>query len=225
VNVPDSVLTGKTIVVDPGHGGYDGGAPGVHGLWEKSITLAVGKALRDQLVACGACVVMTRADDTFVELKARAQMGIDNHADYYVSIHADSSGGRNSHSGSTVYYHSNNAVCESLASAIASRLGQLNDGIPSLGVRSDYVRFPNSGFSVLRHSPEPAVLVETGYVNSDHDAAVLTDPAIQKLIAQGIVAGLKDFAVQTSRSASVSAQSSDGDTDRVSLVARHGAAR
>jgi N-acetylmuramoyl-L-alanine amidase len=194
-NVPNTVLSGKIVVVDPGHGGKDGGAPGVNGLWEKDITLAVGKLLRDQLLACGAKVIMTRADDTFIPLPDRSQMGIDNHADFFVSIHADSSGGQNSHEGSTVYYHANVADCRQLAQSISQRLAQLNDGVEALGTRSDYVRFPGVGFSVLRRSPEPAVLVETGYVNSDHDAEVLTDPAMQKLIAEGIVAGLKDFAL------------------------------
>ncbi len=191
--VPGDILSGKVIIVDPGHGGHDSGAPGADGLMEKDVVLPIGRELRDQLVACGAKVLMTRSDDTFIPLPDRAQLGIDNNADMFVSIHCDSSGARNSHDGATVYYHANLPVCRSLAQSVASRMDQLGDGIVSRGIRSDYVRFPGVGFSVLRRSPEPAILVETGYVNSDRDASVLTNPAMQKLIASGIVAGLKDF--------------------------------
>jgi N-acetylmuramoyl-L-alanine amidase len=135
-NVPDSVLNGKTIVVDPGHGGKDEGAPGVHGILEKNVVLAIAKILRDDLVACGAKVIMTRADDTFIPLADRSQMGIDNHADFFISVHADSSGVTNSHNGSTVYYHANNATCHTMAMAIAQRLSQVaeDDGIKGDGV-------------------------------------------------------------------------------------------
>jgi N-acetylmuramoyl-L-alanine amidase len=61
-------------------------------------------------------------------------------------------------------------------------------------MKSDYIRFPGIGFSVLRRSPEPAVLVECGYVNDDGDAKCLEDPAAQEQIATAIVAGLKDYA-------------------------------
>jgi N-acetylmuramoyl-L-alanine amidase len=204
-NVPDSILAGRIILVDPGHGGKDTGAPGVHGVLEKDVVLTIGKLVRDDLVNCGAKVILTRADDTFIPLTTRSQMGVDYHADIFLSIHADSSGIENSHHGTTVYYHANNAVCRQLAETIAQRLVQLDDGIKGDGVRSDFVRFPGVGFSVLRRSPEPAVLVETGYVDSDTDCGHLTDPDIQHMIASAIVAGLKDYVAQGTSTASIPA--------------------
>jgi N-acetylmuramoyl-L-alanine amidase len=193
-------LSGKTVIVDPGHGGKDSGAPGLDGTYEKNFTLSIGLQLRDQLTAAGANVILTRSDDTFIPLSDRAQLGVDHNADYFVSIHCDSSGGTDSHEGSTVYYHGNVKSCHDLALNIANRLSQLNDGITSDGVKSDYVRFPMVGFAVLRKSPEPAVLVECGYVNDRHDLTQLMMPDVLKEIASGIVAGLQDFA--TSHSAS-----------------------
>ncbi len=188
-----NVLAGLVIVVDPGHGGYDTGAPGIHGVFEKNIVLNIGKHLRDELVAAGAKVLMTRDDDTFIPLLGRSAMGVQNLADMFVSVHADSVPTRNGATGTTVYYHANMLSSRSLAMSVAQRLTQLQDGIPSRGTMSDFVRYPGVGFSVLRHSPEAAILVETGYVNSDNDEPVLTDSSDQKLIAQGIAAGIKDY--------------------------------
>ena len=190
---PSNSIVGKVVIVDAGHGGKDTGAPGASGIYEKNFTLSIAKLVRDALVQAGAQPIMTRSDDTFIPLGDRSQMGIDAHADYFISIHCDSSGSQNSHSGDTVYYHGNVANCRALAHAIASRLSQLDISIQSDGIKSDYVRFPGVGFSVLRKSPEPAVLVECGYVNDDGDAKCLQDLSNQQEIATGIVAGLRDF--------------------------------
>ncbi|HEX5323138.1 MAG TPA: N-acetylmuramoyl-L-alanine amidase [Capsulimonadaceae bacterium] len=187
-------LSGKIICIDPGHGGKDGGAPGIGGVWEKQFTLLIAKELRGVLTAEGAKVVMTRADDTFIPLTQRALIGINAHADYFVSIHCDSgSSGRNSQEGTTVYYHGNNATCRNFARSISARLTQTNDGIHSDGIRTDFIRFPGIGFAVLRHSTEPAVLVECGYVNSDHDIGLLANADVRHKIAVSIAAGLQDF--------------------------------
>ena len=88
-------IRGMLIVVDPGHGGKDTGAPGADGLYEKNLTLAIGKDLRDALVDAGAKVLMTREDDTFIPLPTRSQLAIDNQADYFISVHCDSGNSRN----------------------------------------------------------------------------------------------------------------------------------
>jgi N-acetylmuramoyl-L-alanine amidase len=186
-------IAGKIVIVDAGHGGKDTGAPGRPGIYEKNFALAIAKQVRDALIAAGATPIMTRSDDTFIPLDARSQLGIDAHADYFISIHCDSSGVQNSHSGDMVYYHGDDPTCRALAKSIANRLGQLEIAIQSDGVRSDYVRFPGIGYSVLRKSPETAVLVECGFVNNDADASCLADSGSQQQLATGIVAGLRDF--------------------------------
>lgn len=79
-----------TIVLDPGHGGIDGGAEGLHGTREKTITLAFALELRKLLEQTGRYrVVMTRDSDTFLRLDERVRIGRQNEADLFVSIHAD----------------------------------------------------------------------------------------------------------------------------------------
>ncbi|MGH9511987.1 MAG: N-acetylmuramoyl-L-alanine amidase [Terriglobales bacterium] len=80
------------IVIDPGHGGYDTGTIGPHSLEEKNLVLDVsrrlGKLLESRL---GAQVVYTRKDDTFVPLETRTAIANREHADLFISVHANSS--------------------------------------------------------------------------------------------------------------------------------------
>lgn len=78
------------IVIDPGHGGIDPGAIGSN-LAEKTIVLAVAKALEAALIKTGAYdVKMTRTDDVFVSLDRRLEFSYENGADLFISLHADS---------------------------------------------------------------------------------------------------------------------------------------
>jgi len=78
------------IVLDPGHGGADGGAHGTHGAVEKSIVFDFAMALRRKLEATGRYkIVMTREDDEYVSLEDRVQIAQDANAALMISIHAD----------------------------------------------------------------------------------------------------------------------------------------
>ncbi|MGX5733416.1 N-acetylmuramoyl-L-alanine amidase [Bosea thiooxidans] len=102
--------TRRTIVIDPGHGGIDPGAM-VASIAEKSVVLAFGKALKDQLEAGGRYrVVMTRDDDRFLSLAERVQAGRNEQADLFISIHADSLVQSQDVRGATVYTRSERAT-------------------------------------------------------------------------------------------------------------------
>ncbi len=79
------------VVLDPGHGGRDPGAPGVAGITEKALTLEAARAIRDALLASGRVrVAMTRDDDSFVPLQQRADIGRRLGAALFLSLHCDS---------------------------------------------------------------------------------------------------------------------------------------
>lgn len=102
--------TRRTIVVDPGHGGIDPGAV-VASIAEKSVVLAFGAMLRDELEAGGRYrVVMTRDDDRFVPLAERVRIARAEGADLFVSIHADSLTQSREVRGATVYTGSERAT-------------------------------------------------------------------------------------------------------------------
>ncbi len=85
-----NVLSGKIIVLDPGHGGEDTGAIGPTGLLEKTINLEVALDLASILKAQGASVYLTRATDVYVSLQARIALANNLHADLFLCMHHNS---------------------------------------------------------------------------------------------------------------------------------------
>ena len=93
------------VVIDAGHGGHDPGAPSVldDGRSEKTVTLSIARALRDELLSSGRVrVAMTREDDRFLVLAERREIARRLKADLFISIHADSAE-NNSARGGSVY--------------------------------------------------------------------------------------------------------------------------
>lgn len=92
-----------TVVIDPGHGGIDGGAIGQNNTIEKEITLAFSIELRNRLSGHPLInPVLTREDDTFISLRERLKIARRHKADLKISVHADSLAQRNIR-GATVY--------------------------------------------------------------------------------------------------------------------------
>lgn len=117
---PDAPGKPFTIVIDPGHGGIDGGAEGVTGAIEKNITLDFGRALRDALQKGGKYrVYMTRDDDRFLPLDERVRIARQDNADLFISIHADTISIKGIR-GATVYTVSDKAS-DAAAAAVATR--------------------------------------------------------------------------------------------------------
>ncbi|MCB1383420.1 MAG: N-acetylmuramoyl-L-alanine amidase [Notoacmeibacter sp.] len=124
-----------TVVLDPGHGGIDGGAEGAHGTVEKTITLAFALELRKKLEETGRFeVFMTRDDDTFLRLDERVRVGRQYGADLFLSIHADTIRYKYVR-GATVYTVSEEASDE-IAKAIAEK-ENLSDAIAGVELQED----------------------------------------------------------------------------------------
>jgi N-acetylmuramoyl-L-alanine amidase len=90
--LPNGLLPGHVVTVDPGHGGVDPGNPGVffpRGVTEKNVTLQVSLLLRDELKRRGIGVVMTRTSDTLIDLADRGAYCTEK-CDLFVSLHVNS---------------------------------------------------------------------------------------------------------------------------------------
>jgi len=95
----------RIVTVDPGHGGEDTGARGPRGVLEKHVTLAVARALVDELNQTpGIKAFLTRDKDYFIPLRERYHIGEKMKADLFISIHANSSKRRGAGHGSEVYF-------------------------------------------------------------------------------------------------------------------------
>ena len=110
-----------TVVIDPGHGGEDPGAVGRGGTYEKNVTLAIGRRLREMIMAdSGLRVAMTRDGDFFVPLRTRVAKARAVQADLFVSIHADAWIKPDAR-GSSVFALSENGASSSAAAWMARR--------------------------------------------------------------------------------------------------------
>jgi N-acetylmuramoyl-L-alanine amidase len=186
-------LRGKTIVVDPGHGGSDPGAVGKSGFTEKEVTLAISTELQKLLEASQAKVVMTRTTDRDVhskqasdvqELQSRVNIANSARADVFVSIHIDSFTDATA-SGTTTYFYSKSKRDALLASQIqqsmVNQLGLLNRG------------FHENNFYVLKHTTIPAVLAEVAFISNPTEENLLQRTDFVKKAAYGIFSGIKGY--------------------------------
>jgi N-acetylmuramoyl-L-alanine amidase len=103
------------VVIDAGHGGHDPGASGTT-FREKTLALALARALRDELVRGGGVrVALTRDEDKFLVLDERAEIARKLGADLFLSIHADSAGDKAEVSGASIYTLSEKASDQTAA--------------------------------------------------------------------------------------------------------------
>ena len=190
-NIGDGKLVGKVIVVDPGHGGWDGGA-GSAGFNEKDFNLSIAKLLSARLTEAGATVIMTRKTDVFIPLTTRADIANQSHADFFISCHINDTGGTGRASGGITFHHKGNVISKVLAECIQQQIGAVS-GIPSFGAWSDGKIYSQGGFSVLRNIKMVGVLIEYGFLNNEHDRKRLITPEFQDAVTRAVVKGLKVY--------------------------------
>lgn len=116
------------VAIDPGHGGKDTGAIGVHGIYEKNVVLAMAKKLKKYIDdQPGMHAVLTRDRDVFIPLAKRVRLAHKMNADIFISIHADSFPDRSARGGS-VYVLSTRGASSVMARILAkSENASLND--------------------------------------------------------------------------------------------------
>lgn len=190
-NMTKTVLTGKTIAIDAGHGGYDPGAIGVSGSLEKDINLALALKVQTLLMAEGAEVVMTRKEDTCfsetkrTDLNARADLVAKARAEIFLSIQCNALP-QSSCRGAQVFYYPGSAEGERLAVALQT---SLRDAAP------DNTREALAGGTIyiLRALKIPAVIVEVGFLSNPAEEALLLTEEYQDKMAAAIVGGLRRY--------------------------------
>lgn len=200
VRPTESVLQGKVICLDPGHGGTaetDNYRVGPAGEREEWVNLRVALLLKEMLEARGARVVMSRTEDVPVGLKQRADLAVENDADVFLSIHHNATADP-SVNFPIIYFHANvseNQASVELGRCVARRLRKaLFAGKTPVSLVSDHVIFPGGGTAVLRHSYGiPGVIGEASFFSNPEEEQRLKDPAYNRKEAEAYVAALEDF--------------------------------
>lgn len=170
------------VMIDAGHGDHDSGAVSITGKYEKTFNLAVAlkvNALLEKEPLINP--ILTRNDDTFLELDERVAKANNAGVDIFVSIHANKY--TPNVTGTETYYWKEDSI--QLAN-IMHRFVTDAAGLPDRKVRQN-------NFRVITKTNMPAVLLEIGYLSNANDEAQLFSPAFQNRVAQGIVDGIKSY--------------------------------
>ncbi|TPM20819.1 N-acetylmuramoyl-L-alanine amidase [Mesorhizobium sp. B2-3-5] len=196
-----------TVVIDPGHGGIDGGAEGLNGTIEKNVTLAFATELRDKLAAIGKYdVFMTRDTDEYLRLDDRVRIARQHEADLLISIHADTISVKGIR-GATVYTVSDKAS-DPQAQALADR-ENLSDQFAGMVIKDDnkevtdilidLIRRETHTFSMsFAHTLVGELSTSVGLINNPQRSAgfkVLKAPDVPSVLVElGYLSNAKDEA-------------------------------
>lgn len=196
----ESPISGKIILVDPGHGGFDAGAAD-NGVSEKDINLSVALKLKGFLEEQGAKVLMTREEDKATadekreygvsaktsDLRNRRKMIQSSGADVFVSVHMNKFP-QPKYWGAQVFYAAepteSKRLGESIQKALPDTLGDGNTRVAKQADKSIYI---------LKAAPIPSVIVECGFLSNPKEAQKLQQSDYQNKVAWAISMGIYDY--------------------------------
>ena len=159
----------KKIIVDAGHGGTDPGAVG-HGLQEKDVTLGVALRVASILDDRGYAPVLTRSDDSFVDLNARWRAG--KGSDMFIAIHCN--GFNQSAHGQEVWWDDHDPTSKEFATCLNKRMVETFPAIYARGLKEGSASTYTDWYSFRNDAPAD-VLLELGFIDNASDAQFLTE--------------------------------------------------
>jgi len=190
-DVDMSVLTGHTIVIDPGHGGIDSGASG-NNVIEKEITLEISRKLAEILESHGGKVFLTRERDLDYykrgrggkrqDLLTRIDIMEKSGAEIFISVHCNAFHAVNL-SGAQVFYSPKFTQNKMLADRLQQNLREFPPGNKRQAKEDSHIL-------ILNDINIPGVLIEAGYVTNQKEASLLSDNSYQQKLAEQIARGL-----------------------------------
>ena len=192
---PDRI---RTIIVDPGHGGADGGAVGIDGTLEKDINLAIALKLREMLAIQGYEVLMTREKDEMIcdeglqgigrqkksDMRNRLKQMQDHPGAVVLSIHQNLFSEEKYH-GAQMFYGKNNPFSRELAQTLQETFVK---NLQPENLRE--IKKGEKDLYLLWQSENPIVLVECGFLSNREECARLRDDTYQGQVAFTILEGL-----------------------------------
>ncbi len=198
----DMTVDKAPILIDPGHGGVDGGTSSADGTQEKQVNLAIGLRLHDLLTVCGFDVDLTRQTDISIHSEdshtIREKKVSDMHnrlamyqqASLVVAIHQNHfPSGR--YRGGQIFYSANHADSQLLA-------GYLQESLRCYlqPDNSREIKRATDSIYLLHHANRPAVLVECGFLSNEEESALLKQSAYQQQVALTLLAGIINYKME-----------------------------
>lgn len=199
------LLKNRIIVIDPGHGGIDGGASIGEHFHEKDINLDVALKLQELLLSEGATVILTRDRDVSLESRSSlsssryrrdldARRGIINNsgADIFVSIHANCFRSNPRAKGAIAFYYYESDKSKLLAQWIAD---SINEIVYKRFLGDDTLKtkvLPESLF-LLRSTKIPGILLETGYMTNHEEGRLLKQEEFRRAMAEAVLDGIRKY--------------------------------
>ncbi|WP_061320701.1 N-acetylmuramoyl-L-alanine amidase CwlD [Clostridium botulinum] len=198
----NSVKGKKIILIDPGHGGMDGGAVARDGTLEKDVNLEISKILKKNLKKEGYKVVMTREDDSGLyledkgkrvrqkkieDLNKRCELKRTTKCDMFISIHLNMFD-QSQYYGAQVWY-SNNEDSKRLAHILQNNL---REELDENNKRKE--KAAKNSYKILRNNDEmPSVIVECGFLSNSMELEKLKSTDYQEKISKAIVKSVGDY--------------------------------
>src|SRR5438128_4688772 len=198
----------ETIVLDPGHGGYDKGQVSRYG-YEKDFVLDAARKLRPLLQAKGLRVMMTREGDYFVPLEVRAQIANAARNSIFVSIHFNGTNDNPNATGFEIFSFTPRGAPSTSDSAVASSSFSMQPGSEVdaqsmalsaciyhsvLGHIPEYDRgIKRARFAVLRLTKVPAVLIEGGFLTERGESKLISNKDWRSKLAAAIATGVENY--------------------------------
>ena len=190
----------QTVVIDPGHGGQDGGAVAGDGTEESRINLAISLQLEQLLRFAGVRTELTRREDVMVcdpgleTMRQRKVSDLHNRASFVhgipnavlLSIHQNSLPGHPGVSGAQVFHNGQDGA-EALALCIQNDLNM------AVNTREKAAKRIDDSIYIMKHADCPAVLVECGFLSNPEETVLLQQPDYQLHMAAAIAAGFCQY--------------------------------
>jgi N-acetylmuramoyl-L-alanine amidase len=201
-HLTDNPFEGLNIIIDPGHGGIDGGTTDRTGFLEKNINLQLSGELKKILESKKAFVSMTRETDKSLDTRnkasasrhkrdliARAAQFNSGKYNLFVSIHVNQSASSRA-IGPLVMYSPRVPESAMLAQCIQNRLNRHM----KYSLDRDIQRLPvKSSNYILKHADIPGVLIEAGFISNPTEKELLKTGSYQEKLVKAIASGIKDY--------------------------------
>ena len=193
-------VSGKTIVIDAGHGKPDEGAESSRGTTEAETNLKIALKLQNLLEQSGCSVILTRSDENAIydidsktlrqkkisDIHNRVKIGNESSADIFVSIHLNKIP-QQQYDGWQTFYNANNAEGQKLAVSIQNNL---NDAIQK---ENNRVAKSIENIYIVKHVEIPITIVECGFLSNPDEEKLLLEDEYQNRLAWGIYNGIIDY--------------------------------